>query len=57
MIRAWARSIGSARKPAGWFCIGGWERLVEQPVGVRAPAAALDQQVAGPLGEERPQVV
>ena len=44
-------------KARGLVLIGGWERLVEQPVGVRAPAAALDQQVAGLLGEERPQVM
>ena len=31
------------------------QRPVELPVGVRAAGAALDEQMAGPLGEERPQ--
>ena len=55
--RSCARSIGSSRVPSPRRRVGS-QRPLELPVGVHAArAAGLDEQVARPLGEERPQRV
>ena len=56
MSRRCACSIGSATSPITGSGPRGGQRLGELPVGVRAArAAGLDQQVARPLGQQRPQ--
>ena len=56
MRRRCARSIGSTTSPVLSIEVGGGERAVELPVRVDAArAAGLDEQVARPVGEERPQ--
>jgi hypothetical protein len=55
LVRALDRADPSGRGPV--VVLGCREWLVEQPVGVRGPASALEQQMAGALGEERPQMM
>ena len=56
MIRRWARSIGSTSSPVASITRVAGSGSVELPVGVHAArTAALDEQVARALGQERPQ--